>query len=288
LNKSLKNQIQADIGRIRYLAQAISMKKGSKSNSAGNNKNNKNNNTPQSTKLPTLLSNYESNFASNTTTNNNNRGAITTATTTNNNTNFTNINELLAGGGDITTTANEVIDPADLLDKNRKRITLLKQVLLDLESKNKLLMQKALSREILPPMDGLASNINSSSIFSNNGNINANGGMLIPPTITPPIRKSNSSQSSLKSSSSNRQKQQQQQQQQQQQSVKSIDSNSATAAVAVKEEIVSLPSIKMNRALGMIDLEDSTSLAPLDDPVGAGEGVGDGGNEPDNVMDYEG
>jgi hypothetical protein len=38
----------------------------------------------------------------------------------------------------------------------------------------------------------------------------------------------------------------------------------------------------------MIDLEDSTSLAPLDDPVGAGEGVGDGGNEPDNGMDYEG
>jgi hypothetical protein len=54
----------------------------------------------------------------------------------------------LDGGG-------ETLEPGDLLDKNRRRIAALRAALAALETRSRGMMQKAMSREVLPPKDGV-------------------------------------------------------------------------------------------------------------------------------------
>lgn len=113
-NKVLKAQVQADIGRIRHIAQSLNMKKAT------------NKNTPKSSNMfPGLLNN-----------------ATADPPVGYNSVNGINENEVLT-------------DPAELLDKNRKRIAALRSALNELDYRSRAMMQKAVSREVLPPMDGI-------------------------------------------------------------------------------------------------------------------------------------
>jgi len=49
---------------------------------------------------------------------------------------------------------NDAVEPSDLLEKNRRRILALRAALAELEARAQGMMQKAVSREVLPPMDG--------------------------------------------------------------------------------------------------------------------------------------
>lgn len=57
--------------------------------------------------------------------------------------------------GDSTGDVGDSMDPADLLDKNRRRITALRAALAELEARSRGMAMKAVSREVLPPMDGV-------------------------------------------------------------------------------------------------------------------------------------
>lgn len=59
---------------------------------------------------------------------------------------FANDNSLMDGG--------DTLEPGDLLDKNRRRITALRAAIAALENRSRSMMQKAMSREVLPPLDG--------------------------------------------------------------------------------------------------------------------------------------
>lgn len=106
-NRNLKIKVQADIGRIRHLAQAQNMRKGKKGGSL----------------------------------------ASGTASLQSGN----------SGASAIFAASEEVsahIEPTDLLNKNRKRIAALRAAIAELEARATSMMQKAISKEVLPPMDG--------------------------------------------------------------------------------------------------------------------------------------
>lgn len=58
--------------------------------------------------------------------------------------------------GESTGDGGDSMDPADLLDKNRRRITALRAALAELEARSRGMAMKAVSREVLPPMDGVS------------------------------------------------------------------------------------------------------------------------------------
>jgi len=74
----------------------------------------------------------------------------------------------------------EFADPADLLEKNRKRIVALRTALAELEMRSNAMMQRAFSKETLPPIDGSSNNFNSSN---NNGIQKAGGGVAVLPPL---------------------------------------------------------------------------------------------------------
>jgi len=55
----------------------------------------------------------------------------------------------VGGGGDS-------MEPGDLLEKNRRRIAALRAALAELDARSRGMMAKAVSREVLPPMDGVS------------------------------------------------------------------------------------------------------------------------------------
>ena len=58
------------------------------------------------------------------------------------------------------------LDPIDLLDKNRRRIAALRAAIDALEQRSRSVMQKAMSREVLPPMEGVESISGNSQVGS--------------------------------------------------------------------------------------------------------------------------
>ncbi|RYH26672.1 hypothetical protein EON65_14295 [archaeon] len=58
-------------------------------------------------------------------------------------------------GGDEGKGGDDFVDPLELLEKNRMRIRLLKETIGNLEKKNQLQSQKAVAKEILPPLEGM-------------------------------------------------------------------------------------------------------------------------------------
>jgi len=58
--------------------------------------------------------------------------------------------------GDSVNAGGDSMEPGDLLEKNRRRIAALRAALAELDARSRGMMAKAVSREVLPPMDGVS------------------------------------------------------------------------------------------------------------------------------------
>lgn len=142
INRNLRNSVQADIGRVRHLLQSMNMKKQKF-------KDNKDLVDQAQSVLANLVQEHEQNKANDIN---------------------TKIENIL-----------ESIDPVDLLEKNRKRIQALRTALEQLQAKNETNMNRALSREVLPPLEG-ANTADRENSAPNTGRKYANSvGIALPP-----------------------------------------------------------------------------------------------------------
>jgi chromosome segregation ATPase len=75
----------------------------------------------------------------------------------------------------------EFADPSELLEKNRKRIIALRTAIAELELRNTAMMQKAFSKETLPPIDGSSAypTSNQPRLLQSGGG--GGGGIALPP-----------------------------------------------------------------------------------------------------------
>jgi hypothetical protein len=115
-NRLLKNHVQAEIGRIRHFVQSQNMKKSKKGSTTGGGGSGSLA-KDGAAKVPGALYGGDS-------------------------------STMGGGGGDS-------MEPGDLLEKNRRRIAALRAALAELEAKARGMSMKAVSREVLPPMDGV-------------------------------------------------------------------------------------------------------------------------------------
>jgi WD40 repeat protein len=142
INRQLKNNVQADIGRIRHLMQGMNMKR-SKAQAQG--------------QAP--------------------GGAAPGANTSLDSANITSVDNFTLLPHE---TNPDFIEPTDLLEKNRKRILGLRSALEDLLNRKQHLLSKAISREVLPPLENGQSNMVRKP----------SGGHIVPLTL-PPISGNN-------------------------------------------------------------------------------------------------
>eukprot|EP01038_Epipyxis_sp_PR26KG_P004822 gene4822-6757_t len=175
-NKQTKALVQAEIGRLRHLAQSDKPPKGGMLTSAKNKKNGKGvsgggGSIKDSSimSLPVLYAGESSvvdGFAPK-------QGGF------------------LKNDDNMANAMSDYVEPSELLEKNRRRILALRAAIAELEGRSMNMMMKGYSRETLPPMDGGMNNIkdNSANYQDKNNSKSNNAGRKSVGLSLPPVTK---------------------------------------------------------------------------------------------------
>lgn len=202
-NRVLKNQIQADIGRIRHLIQAMNNGGGGGAGGGGKHRRGSGSQAVSSSSAPGPAAGGKSGSAG---------GGISSLAT-----GF----PMLGGGNgkgsgaynmgtmavglfldDASGPHDDELEPSELLERNRRRVLALRDAIAQLEARAQSAMQKAYSKEMLPPMDGgSSSGVGSMNNFLiTDGSMNQ-GNTPNDPNLMPQLTRSGSANNSSKNKS---------------------------------------------------------------------------------------